>query len=234
MTLVVLARWGWREAVGVAAARARRQPAARPVPRPGFFLSLSGALASLVSLGLAVRLPARWFGPVSHSILAAFAHIGAQLVVARLWLVPHDGVFYLTPVFALAAVVFGLINGLIAARCCASCRLRSGPRAIRWNADPLLPSNQPMPARQRRRSGGWWHARTVVEVAWHGIAVVSGLVFGWVAGSGLVHAAPSGCRMPWRYPPAQCGGECSAERRAKVRERALPAVLGPALRQLGR
>jgi heptaprenyl diphosphate synthase len=53
---------------------------------------------------------------VSHSILAAFAHIGAQLVVARLWLVPHDGVFYLTPVFALAAVVFGLVNGLIGAR----------------------------------------------------------------------------------------------------------------------
>ena len=53
---------------------------------------------------------------MSHSILAAFAHIGAQLVVARLWLVPHDGVFYLLPVFALAAVVFGLVNGLVAAR----------------------------------------------------------------------------------------------------------------------
>jgi heptaprenyl diphosphate synthase len=95
VTLVVLARWGWREAVWV---------------------SLLRVLASLVVLGLAMHLPARWFGPVSHSILAAFAHIGAQLVVARLWLVPHDGVFYLTPVFALAAVVFGLVNGLIGAR----------------------------------------------------------------------------------------------------------------------
>jgi len=65
---------------------------------------------------VAMHLPRRWFGPVSHSILAAFAHIGAQLVVARLWLVPHDGVFYLLPVFALAAVVFGLVNGLVAAR----------------------------------------------------------------------------------------------------------------------
>ena len=72
---------------------------------PGFFLSLSGALASLVVLGLAMHLPARWFGPVSHSILAAFAHIGAQLVVARLWLVPHDE-SSTHPVFALAAVVF--------------------------------------------------------------------------------------------------------------------------------
>jgi len=37
-------------------------------------------------------------------------------VVARIWLVPHDGVFYLVPVFALAATVFGLVNGLVAAR----------------------------------------------------------------------------------------------------------------------
>ena len=49
-------------------------------------------------------------------MLAAFAHIGAQLLVARLWLVPHDGVFYLLPAFALAAVVFGVANGLVAAR----------------------------------------------------------------------------------------------------------------------
>jgi heptaprenyl diphosphate synthase len=45
-------------------------------------------------------LPGRWFGPVSLSILAAFAHIGGQLLLARVWLIPHDGVFVLTPVFA--------------------------------------------------------------------------------------------------------------------------------------
>jgi heptaprenyl diphosphate synthase len=58
----------------------------------------------------------RWFGPVSLSILAAFAHIGGQLLLARIWLIPHDGVFLLTPIFALAALVFGTINGLIAAK----------------------------------------------------------------------------------------------------------------------
>ena len=117
VTLVVLARWGWREAVWVSLLRVLAGSLLLgQFLAPGFFLSLSGALASLLVLGLAVHLPARWFGPVSHSILAAFAHIGAQLVVARLWLVPHDGVFYLLPVFALAAVVFGLVNGLVAAR----------------------------------------------------------------------------------------------------------------------
>lgn len=117
VTLVVLARWGWREAVWVALLRVLAGSLLLgQFLAPGFFLSLSGALASLLVLGLAMYLPRRWFGPVSHSILAAFAHIGAQLVVARLWLVPHDGVFYLLPVFALAAVVFGLVNGLVAAR----------------------------------------------------------------------------------------------------------------------
>jgi heptaprenyl diphosphate synthase len=39
-----------------------------------------------------------------------------QLVLARLWLVPHNGVFLLSPVFAAAALVFGFANGLAAAR----------------------------------------------------------------------------------------------------------------------
>lgn len=117
VTLVVLARWGWRDAAWVSLLRVLAGSLLLgQFLAPGFFLSLSGAIASLVMLGLAMHLPRRWFGPVSHSTLAAFAHIGAQLVVARVWLVPHDGVFYLTPVFAAAAVVFGLINGLIAGR----------------------------------------------------------------------------------------------------------------------
>ena len=83
---------------------------------PGFFLALTGTTLSLLTLGLARQLPGRWFGPVSLSILAAFAHIGGQLLLARLWLIPHNGVFLLTPVFAAAALVFGTINGLIAAK----------------------------------------------------------------------------------------------------------------------
>lgn len=117
VTLVVLARWGWREAVWVALLRVLAGSLLLgQFLAPGFFLSLAGALASLIMLGAAMHLPRRGFGPVSQSVLAAFAHIGAQLLVARLWLVPHDGVFYLLPAFVLAAVVFGVANGLVAAR----------------------------------------------------------------------------------------------------------------------
>ena len=80
---------------------------------PSFVMSLSGAISSLAVLGAAMHLPRKWFGPVTLSILAAFAHIAGQLGVVRLWLIPNAGVAYLIPVFAGAALLFGLINGLI-------------------------------------------------------------------------------------------------------------------------
>ncbi|HEY8355025.1 MAG TPA: Gx transporter family protein [Methylophilaceae bacterium] len=83
---------------------------------PTFLLSLGGAMTSLGMLALAIHLPRRWFGPVSLSILAALAHISGQLLIVWLWLIPHSGIIYLTPVFALSALVFGLVNGLVLTR----------------------------------------------------------------------------------------------------------------------
>jgi heptaprenyl diphosphate synthase len=83
---------------------------------PTFVLSLSGALLSLATLAAAIHLPKRLFGPVSQSIFAAFAHIAGQLLVVRLWLIPNAGLAYLVPLFAAAALLFGTLNGLIAAK----------------------------------------------------------------------------------------------------------------------
>ena len=80
---------------------------------PTFVLSLSGAMMSLVALYFSQYLPRRYFGPVSLSILAAFAHMLAQLLLVRFWLIPHAGVAYLIPIFMLAALFFGLINGVV-------------------------------------------------------------------------------------------------------------------------
>ncbi len=82
---------------------------------PTFVLSLSGALLSLLALAIFHKLPQRYFSPVTLSILAAFAHIAGQLIVVRLWLIPQAGIAYLIPIFALAALIFGLSNGLITA-----------------------------------------------------------------------------------------------------------------------
>ena len=117
VTLIVLARYGWAAAAWVSGLRVIAGGLLLgQLFSPGFFLRLAGALSSLGILALAVRLPVRFFGPVSWSLLAAFAHLAGQLLLARLWLIPHDGLFYLLPFFAVAALVSGLVNGLIAAR----------------------------------------------------------------------------------------------------------------------
>ena len=117
VTLIVLARYGWRTAAWVCGLRVvAGSILLGQLLAPGFFMSLTGALFSLSALAVAVHLPKRWFGPVSWSIVAAFAHMCGQLALARLWLIPHDGIFYLVPIFAVAALAFGIINGLVAAR----------------------------------------------------------------------------------------------------------------------
>ncbi|SRR6266481_299054 len=117
VTLIVLARYGWRTAAWVSLLRVFAGSLLfGNFLTPGFFLGLSGAVCSLAILAVAQHLPNRWFGPVSHSIYAAFAHIGGQMLVVYWWLIPHAGIVYLIPIFAAAALLFGTVNGLIAAR----------------------------------------------------------------------------------------------------------------------
>ena len=80
---------------------------------PTFALSLSGALLSLATLYFAQYLPRRYFSAVTLSLLAAFAHMAGQLLVVRVWLIPNAGVAYLIPIFMAAALVFGVVNGLM-------------------------------------------------------------------------------------------------------------------------
>jgi len=117
VTLLAIEKLGWRAAVWVSLLRVFGAGIALGgVFSPGFAMSLAGAVTSLMMLAGACHLPRRWFGIVSLSVLAAFSHIGGQLLLARLWLIPHNGLIYLLPLFASAALVFGLVNGLIAAR----------------------------------------------------------------------------------------------------------------------
>jgi heptaprenyl diphosphate synthase len=115
--LVVLHRHGLRPAIWVSLLRVVAGSLLfGTFLAPTFVLSLAGAVCSLASLAAARRLPPRYFGPVSHSVCSSFAHIAGQLIVVYLWLIPHSGIVYLIPVFAGAALTFGAVNGLIAAR----------------------------------------------------------------------------------------------------------------------
>ncbi len=115
--LLVLLQYGWRAAAWVSALRVLGGGLLLgTLFAPGFWLAAAGASASLAVLALARHLPARHFGPVSLSVLAAFAHVGGQLALAGLWLLPGAAVVKLLPVFAAAALVFGAVNGVIVAR----------------------------------------------------------------------------------------------------------------------
>lgn len=114
IVLLVLLRHGWVEAAWVALLRVfAASLLLGQLLAPGFFLSLAGSVVSLGVLALARHLPARGFGPVSLSLLAAFGHMGGQMLLARLWLVPHEGLWALWPIFSAAATLFGTVNGLI-------------------------------------------------------------------------------------------------------------------------
>lgn len=117
VVLYVLQRYGMQAAVWVSLLRVFASSLLLgQFLTPSFLLSLSGAILSLIALAIAQRLPKRYFSVITLSILAAFAHIAGQLIVVRLLLIPHASVMVLVPVFALAALFFGVVNGLITAK----------------------------------------------------------------------------------------------------------------------
>lgn len=121
VTLLVLARYGMATAVWISGLRVvAGSLLLGQFLTPGFFLSMAGACGSLLCLSLFSPLrntaERRFLGLVGLSIFASFGHMSAQILLARAWLVPHDGVFALVPFLATAALIFGLTNGLIAER----------------------------------------------------------------------------------------------------------------------
>ena len=80
---------------------------------PTFFLSLSGALFSLLSLIIFKNLSPKYFSLISFSLIASLAHIIGQFVIVRLWIIPHNGIFYLLPIFIVSAFIFGLGTALV-------------------------------------------------------------------------------------------------------------------------
>jgi heptaprenyl diphosphate synthase len=70
---------------------------------------------SLLVLGLVGRLGRPYIGAVGLSIAAALTHMSGQITVAYLLFIPHPAILSLAPILLTAALVFGLVSGLIAA-----------------------------------------------------------------------------------------------------------------------
>jgi heptaprenyl diphosphate synthase len=116
VTLVVYVRHGLRIAAWVAGLRVLvGSLLVGTFLSPTFALSATGALAALLTLGLAGAVGGRHVGPVGLSVLAAMAHMSGQIVVAYALFIPHAALLKLVPILLTAALLFGTVSGIIAA-----------------------------------------------------------------------------------------------------------------------
>jgi len=115
VTVIVLMRYGIGSAIWVAMLRVLvGSLLLGTFLTPTFLLSLSGAICSLVALTVTRTLFGNLFSAVGFSLFAAVAHIGGQFQVAYTIFIPHPGLFNLLPILMSAAVILGIINGIIA------------------------------------------------------------------------------------------------------------------------
>ena len=115
ITIIVLLQFGWSSAAWISLLRVLcGSLLLGTFLTPTFVLSLGGALCSIGVLWLAIRLPGSGFGPVGYSLLAALAHMSGQFVLAWMLFIPHAALWRLFPVLLTAALLFGIVSGIIA------------------------------------------------------------------------------------------------------------------------
>ena len=121
VTLIALLLWGWRVAVWISLLRVLvGSLMLGTFLTPTFFLSLSGACASLAALavlqGVSRKLPVIAAGPIGYSVAAALAHMVGQFYAAYWLFIPHKALFQLLPLLLTMALIFGMVSGVIAYR----------------------------------------------------------------------------------------------------------------------
>lgn len=115
ITIATLLIFGWRTAAWVSLLRVLvGSLMIGTFLSPTFAMSLSGAIASVLMLGICWKLLGHNLGAVGYSILAAFAHMAGQFTTAYYLFIPHEGLLKLLPVFMTLALAFGLLSGIIA------------------------------------------------------------------------------------------------------------------------
>ena len=119
VTLIAVYFFGWRIAIWVSLLRILvGSLIIGSFLSPTFFLSLSGAICSLLMLRLALwwsqSVPMLRFSTIGYSIIAAMAHMYGQFWVAYWLFIHHDGIFTILPILMTVSVVFGIVSGIVA------------------------------------------------------------------------------------------------------------------------
>ena len=115
VTIIVLIKFGWQAAAWVNLLRVLAGSLLiGTFLSPTFILSLGGALVSTSVLILLAKLPWIKCSAFGYSIASAMAHTMTQFWLAYCLFISHDGLFYLLPILMTFALIFGIVNGLIA------------------------------------------------------------------------------------------------------------------------
>lgn len=119
ITIAVLIQFGWRTAAWVSFLRVIcGSLLLGTFLTPAFILSLGGAVLGMAALWLACRLPGEGFSAIGYSVLASLAHMTGQFILAWLLFIPNTAVWRLFPVLLTAALLFGIVSGIIARAMC--------------------------------------------------------------------------------------------------------------------
>ncbi len=115
VTVAVVMRFGWRDALAVAVLRAvLGSLVGGSFLTLGFFLSLSGAVTSAIGMGLARLVLGNRLSAIGLSLLGAMLHNLAQLTMASL-AARHFGLFVHLPYLMLMAIPTGYLVGITGA-----------------------------------------------------------------------------------------------------------------------
>jgi len=119
ITIAVLIQFGWRTAAWVSFLRVMcGSLLLGTFLSPAFILSLGGGAFSITALWFASRLPGEGFSAIGYSVLASLAHMTGQFTLAWLLFIPNTAVWRLFPVLLTAALLFGIVSGIIARSMC--------------------------------------------------------------------------------------------------------------------
>jgi len=81
---------------------------------PLFLLSFGGGLAAVLSMGLTFRIGKKYLSPIGVSVVGAFFHTLAQLLLATLILIHRLEFLQFLPLMLFSAVIAGIMVGLLA------------------------------------------------------------------------------------------------------------------------
>jgi heptaprenyl diphosphate synthase len=115
ITLVALVLYGFRTALMVTLVRVVLASIfIGTFLGPAFILSTGGGIASVVAMGLSIKIFRRLFGPVGISLIGALFHNIAQLSLAYFLFIRRvEAVLIISPVIILIGSVTGIVNGII-------------------------------------------------------------------------------------------------------------------------